>query len=59
MAARTGDVARVPAERPIPDEAQLEPRISYAGALRWHVGDSSTPSSDSFWSSSSLDSPIG
>ncbi len=39
MAVRTGEAARGSAQRPIPDEVQLEPRFSSAGALRWHVGD--------------------
>jgi hypothetical protein len=40
MAVRIGETARATVQRPIPDEAQLEPRVvtSWTG-LRWHLGD--------------------
>jgi uncharacterized membrane protein YagU involved in acid resistance len=37
MAVRTGEAAR--AQKPILDEAQLEPRVAHIRGLGWHVGD--------------------
>jgi hypothetical protein len=39
MAVRPEEATRAPTKRPVPDEAQREPRVSSARALRWHVGD--------------------